>query len=65
MASLDTLSAAQIAAGVAAGDFTATEVARAALDAVEAQPPRASTRTAPPESPCLRSLVCRWPSRTT
>ena len=37
MASLDTLSAAQIAAGVAAGDFTATEVARAALDAVEAR----------------------------
>ena len=34
MASLDTLSAAQIAAGVAAGDFTATEVARAALDAI-------------------------------
>ena len=35
MASLDTLSAAQIAAGVAAGDFSATEVAHAALDAVE------------------------------
>ena len=37
MASFDTLSAAQIAAGVAAGDFTATEVARAALDAIEAR----------------------------
>ena len=37
MATLDTLSAAQIAAGVSAGDFTATEVARAALDAVEAR----------------------------
>ncbi|WP_337379884.1 Asp-tRNA(Asn)/Glu-tRNA(Gln) amidotransferase subunit GatA [Parolsenella catena] len=37
MASLDTLSATQIAAGVAAGDFTATEVARAALDAIEAR----------------------------
>ena len=37
MASLDTLPAAQIAAGVSAGDFTATEVARAALDAVEAR----------------------------
>ena len=37
MAALDTLSAAQIAAGVSAGDFTATEVARAALDAVEAR----------------------------
>ena len=37
MASLDTLSAAQIAAGVAAGDFTATEVAHAALDAIEAR----------------------------
>ena len=34
---LDQLSAAQIAAGVANGDFTAAEVARAALDAVEAR----------------------------
>ena len=34
---LDSLSAAQIAAGVAAGDFTATEVAEAALAAVEAR----------------------------
>ena len=34
-ANLDQLSASQIAAGVAAGDFTAVEVARAALDAVE------------------------------
>ena len=33
--SLDTLSASQIRAGIAAGDFTATEVAYAALDAVE------------------------------
>ena len=33
--SLDTLTAAQIAAGVAAGKFTATEVARAALSAIE------------------------------
>ena len=39
MASLDTLSAAQIAAGVAAGDFSATEVAQAALAAVEAREP--------------------------
>ena len=37
MATLDTLSAAQIAAGVSAGDFTAAEVAHAALDAVEAR----------------------------
>lgn len=37
MASLDQLSAREIAAGVANGDFTATEVARAALDAVEAR----------------------------
>ena len=37
MANLDTLSAAQIAAGVTAGDFTATEVAHAALDAVESR----------------------------
>ncbi len=35
MACLDQLSAAQIAAGVAAGDFSATEVARASLDAIE------------------------------
>ena len=35
MASLDSLSAAQIAAGVRNGDFTATEVARAALDAID------------------------------
>ena len=33
MANFDQLSAVQIAAGVANGDFTATEVARAALDA--------------------------------
>ena len=36
-ACFDQLSARGIAAGVAAGDFTATEVARAALDAVEAR----------------------------
>lgn len=35
MASLDTLSARDIAAGVAAGDFSAVEVAQAALDAIE------------------------------
>lgn len=35
MAFIDQMSAAQITAGVAAGDFSATEVARAALDAVE------------------------------
>ena len=34
---LDSLSAAQIAAGIAAGDFSATEVAHAALDAVGAR----------------------------
>ena len=37
MANFDQLSAAQIAAGVASGDFTAVEVAHAALDAVEAR----------------------------
>ena len=36
-ANLDQLFAAQIAAGVAAGDFSATEVARAALSAIEAR----------------------------
>lgn len=36
-ANFDQLSARQIAAGVANGDFTAVEVARAALDAVEAR----------------------------
>ena len=33
----DSLTAAQIAAGVAAGSFSATEVARASLDAIEAR----------------------------
>mgnify|MGYP000736136945 CR=1 FL=1 len=37
MASIDLLTAAQIAAGVAAGTFSAAEVARAALDAIEAR----------------------------
>lgn len=37
MASLDSLYAAQIAAGVRNGDFTATEVARAALDAIDSR----------------------------
>lgn len=37
MASIDSLTAAQIAAGVAAGAFSAAEVARAALDAIEAR----------------------------
>ena len=35
--SFDSLTAAQIAAGVAAGDFTATEVAQASLSAIEAR----------------------------
>ena len=34
---IDSLAASQIAAGVAAGDFTATEVAHASLDAIEAR----------------------------
>ena len=37
MASIDSLSARDIARGVAAGDFSAREVALAALDAVEAR----------------------------
>ena len=37
MASIDQLSAAAIAHGVAAGDFSATEVARATLDAIDAR----------------------------
>ena len=37
MATLDTLGAAQIAAGVADGTFSATEVARAQLDAIESR----------------------------
>ena len=40
MASFDQLSAAQSAAGVRAGDFSATEVARASLDAVDAREPQ-------------------------
>ena len=43
MASFDQLSAKQIAAGVAAGTFSATEVARAALDAIDAREPRVGT----------------------
>ncbi len=39
MRSFDELSAAEIAAGVAAGDFSAEEVARASLDAIEAREP--------------------------
>ena len=35
--SLDTLSAAQIAAGIGAGEFSATDVARAALSAIDAR----------------------------
>ena len=40
MAVIDTLSAAQIAAGIAAGEYSAVEVARAALDAVDARDPQ-------------------------
>lgn len=39
MANLDTLTAAQVAAGVAAGTFSATEVAHASLDAIESRDP--------------------------
>lgn len=39
MASFDTLSAKEIARGVAVGTFTAVEVARAALDAIDAREP--------------------------
>ncbi len=39
MANFDQLSAARIAAGVAAGEFSATEVARASLAAIEAREP--------------------------
>ena len=39
MANLDTLTAAQVAAGVAAGDFSATEVAKASLYAGESRDP--------------------------
>ena len=37
MANIDQLSARQIAAGIAEGDFSATEVARATLDAIDAR----------------------------
>ena len=40
MLRLDGLTAAQIAAGVASGEFSATEVARASLDAIEACEPQ-------------------------
>ena len=35
--SFDTLSAARIAAGIAAGEFSAREVAEASLDAIQAR----------------------------
>ena len=76
--SFDSLTAAQIAAGVAAGDFTATEVAQASLAAIEAReggvqaflqvaPELALEAAAPtvPQASCPRSRACRWPSRTT
>ena len=40
MVSLDGLSARQIAAGVAAGDFSAVEVAKASLSALDAREPQ-------------------------
>jgi len=72
--SFDSLTAAQIAAGVAAGDFTATEVAQASLAAIEAReggvqaflqvaPAPALAAGAEP-SRCPRLRACRWPSRT-
>ena len=65
--SFDSLTAAQIAAGVAAGDFTATEVAKASLAAIEAREGgvQAFLQVAPQASRCPRSRACRWPSRTT
>ena len=67
--SFDSLTAAQIAAGVAAGDFTATEVAQASLAAIEAREGgvQAFLQVAPePQaSRCPRSRACRWPLRTT
>ena len=62
--SFDSLTAAQIAAGVAAGDFTATEVAQASLAAIEAREGgvQAFLQVA---SHCPRSRACRWPLRTT
>ena len=74
--SFDSLTAAQIAAGVAAGDFTATEVAQASLAAIEAReggvqaflqvaPELALEAAARVASRCPRSRACRWPSRTT
>ena len=65
--SFDSLTAAQIAAGVAAGDFTATEVAQASLAAIEAREGgvQAWMPTVPPASRCPRLRACRWPLRTT
>ena len=61
--SFDSLTAAQIAAGVAAGDFTATEVAQASLAAIEAR--EGGVQAFPQASRCPRSRACRWPLRTT
>ena len=68
--SFDSLTAAQIAAGVAAGDFTATEVAQASLAAIEAREGgvQAFLQVSPElaqASRCPRSRACRWPLRTT
>ena len=67
--SFDSLTAAQIAAGVAAGDFTATEAAQASLAAIEAREGGVQAflqmPTVPQASRCPRSRACRWPSRTT
>ena len=64
--SFDSLTAAQIAVGVAAGDFTATEVAQASLAAIEAREGgvQAFLQVAQ-ASRCPRSRACRWLSRTT
>ena len=52
MVSLDELSARQIAAGVVAGDFSAVEVAKAALSALDARaPPLHPLLPAPPDPP--------------
>ena len=69
MAAIDTLSAAQIAAGIAAGEYSAVEVAQAALAAVDARDPQIQAfLQVTPElalAAAKRVRAFRSPSRTT
>ena len=62
--SFDSLTAAQIAAGVAAGDFTATEVAQTSLAAIEAREGGVQAFLAGnPAEPAPAAGICAAPCR--